>query len=224
MKRIILLLAVMAIALGPSIGARADATLIGEDEIGDWGANVDTTIAPIGDALGGDLKSASIDNSTLGLVKFVLGVTNLPSQGGTPEVMRHNWAMKVGTQHVELDGKYTNYSRGTCDPTSGACPPPRNPGASPFLVRGNCASNGAVNVCQEFALVHATFDVASATITIPVPLSAFGITSCTHITPDLNTTSFPDGNIVAIPSAYLSQASMPTDYLSVNDDSDVEVC
>jgi hypothetical protein len=224
MKKIIVLLALMAVAIGPSIGARADSILIGEDEIGDWGANVDTTVAPIGDALGGDLKSASIDNSTPGLVKFILGVTYLPSQGGTPEVMRYNWSMKVGTQHVELDGKYTNYSRGTCDPTAGTCPPPRDPGSAPFIVRGNCASNGAVNVCQEFALVHATFDVASATITIPVPLSALGVTGCTNITPDINATSFPDGNIVTVPSAYVSQANLPTDYLLVNDDSDVEVC
>jgi hypothetical protein len=218
----LLLLSLIAAMLAPMVGARADATLVGEDVAGDWGLAVDPTIAPIGAALGADLVTASIDTSSTGIVKFVIGVTQLPSPGGTPEAIRYNWSVKVNRKHIELDGKFTNYSRGICDPTAGACPPPRDPGTSPFFIRGNCAVVGSVNQCTELGIVQATFDSIAATITIPVPLSLLGVTTCTDIVPDVNT-SFPDASLVSMESAFVSTNNGPVDYLSLYDEMDIPV-
>jgi hypothetical protein len=220
--RKLLLLTMIAAMLAPMAGARADATLVGEDPRGDWGAAVDPTIGPIGDALGADLITAAIDASDANVVKFVIGVTQLPAPGGTPEAVRYNWSMKVDRKHIELDGKFTNYSRGICDPTAGSCPPPRDPGMSPFFVRGNCAVVGSVNQCTELGIVQASFDAAAATITIPVPLSMLGVTTCTDITPDVNT-SFPDASLVSMESAFVSTNDAPVDYLDVDEEMAIPV-
>jgi hypothetical protein len=69
-----------------------------------------------------------------------------------PEATRYTWNLDVDpTPHLvtedgsnpdlksfDLDGKFTNFSRGACDPTAGTCPPPRNPGLQPFVLRGDC--------------------------------------------------------------------------------------
>lgn len=148
--------------------------VVGTDPSGDWGASVDPTIAPVGNALGQDLTSASITMADKETINFVIGLNSLPPTGGAPEISRYIWDLTVDGEFVELDGKFTNYSRGACDPTAGKCPPPRDPGTQPFFVRGNCGVVEGTNVttCQELAIVKATFDAAAKSITIPVPLAA----------------------------------------------------
>jgi hypothetical protein len=193
----------------------AKPTVLGTDVAGDWGAAVEPTIAPMGDALGQDLTSASITQDGEN-VNFIIGVNSLPPNGGAPEVSRYTWNFTVGKTHLELDGKWTNYSRGACDPTAGTCPPPRDPGQQPFTLRGDCVADTTTPVtltlCQEFALVQATFDPATATITIPVPLEALKAKKGTKIVPGTNIFG---GSISASPSAFLTSSAMPMDTLTV---------
>ena len=216
----------LAVALIAPTGARADeAIVVGLDEIGDWGSNVDTTLGPIGHELGMDLMFAAIGNDTPGVIDFVIGLTNLPENGGTPEFARYLWDMTVNGKHVDLDGKFTNYHRGACDPTSGQCPPARDPGPAPFVVHGNCdTSSGAATLCEELGIVQARFDPGAATITIPVPLAMLGESGCAEILPAVSSASFPGGSIVAVPSVFFSQSLMPLDYLVLDDEVEIVVC
>jgi opacity protein-like surface antigen len=127
-----------AAATSTTTAAAAPAVTVGTDALGDWGGGGDA--AAVGHALGQDLLSASIGMSSPETVDFVLGVSFLPSAGGVPEASRYTWNFDVNKKPFELDGKFTNYSRGACDPTSGQCPPPRDPGPAPFLLRGDCAA------------------------------------------------------------------------------------
>jgi hypothetical protein len=186
--------------------------VIGTDEAGDWGVAVDPTLPPVGDALGQDITEAAIelvDGSTL---NFIITLNSLPATGGVPEISRYNWTMLVDGEEVELDGKFTNYSRGTCDPTSGACPPPRDPGLHPFFVRGNCgvAEGTNVTLCEELGIVEATFDAAAATITIPVPLELINAKKGSKIGPGAGLFG---GTVEAQPSAFFTSGSMPSDSL-----------
>jgi hypothetical protein len=202
--------------------SHADVIVVAHDLADDWGANFDTTVAPLGDALGQELIGAAIENDAPGHVNFIIQLKSLPASGGVPELSRYFWDFTVNGTLRELDGKFTNYSRGACDPTSGQCPPPRDPGAQPFLVRGNCASNGAAVVCEEIGLVHATFDVAAATITIPVSAELLGYTGCAEIAPADDGFG---GMLTAVPSAFLSEPAGPWDSLVFDDEIEsVEVC
>ena len=188
---------------------------VGTDPAGDWGANADPNIAPLGDPLGQDLTSATIaldgDN-----VNFIIGVNSLPPNGGLPEGTRYTWNFRVGKADLELDGKWTNYTRGACDPTAGTCPPPRDPGQQPFVLRGDCATDNslpiALTLCQEFALVQAQFDPAEGTITIPVPLEALKAKKGTKILPGTNIFG---GSVSAAPSAFLTSGNFPMETLTV---------
>jgi hypothetical protein len=199
----------------PAQAAAAKATVVGTDTAGDWGAAVDPNIGPLGDLLGQDLTSASIAQDGTN-VNFIIGVNALPPNGGAPEVTRYTWNFNVGKAHLELDGKWTNYSRGACDPTAGTCPPPRDPGQQPFVLRGDCAADTTTPVtltfCQEFALVQAVFDPAEGTITIPVPLEALKAKKGTKIAPGTNIFG---GSVSASPSAFLTNSAMPMDTLTV---------
>jgi hypothetical protein len=199
----------------PAQAAAAKATVVGADAAGDWGAAVDPNIGPLGDLLGQDLTSASIAQDGKN-VNFIIGVNALPPSGGAPEVTRYTWNFNVGKAHLELDGKWTNYSRGACDPTAGTCPPPRDPGQQPFVLRGDCAADTTTPVtltfCQEFALVQAIFDPAEGTITIPVPLEALKAKKGTKIAPGTNIFG---GSVSASPSAFLTNSAMPMDTLTV---------
>jgi hypothetical protein len=201
--------------LAPSAEAAKQPTVVGEDPAGDWGASVDPTIAPIGDQLGMDLTGASISFDGKN-VNFVIQVNNLPASGGVPESPRYTWNFIVDKKPLEIDGKFTNFSRGTCDPTAGSCPPPRNPGLYPFVVRGDCVPNPTpaitITTCTEFALVAAVFDPAAKTITIPVPAEAIKAKKGTKILPGTNIFG---GTISAIPSAFLSSGNFPLDTLTV---------
>ena len=189
----------------------AKITTVGTDPEGDWGANADPTLGPLGAPLGQDIVSAGISQDAKNL-NFVIQVSELPPMGGMPEFTRYTWELAVDGKYVELDGKYTNYTRGACDPTGNSCPPPRDPGAQPFVVRGDCASNGAVVVCKELGIVHATFDSASGTITIPVPIAMIGAHPGTKIAGNTQPDSGFSG-VSAQPSAFYSHSSAPYDSL-----------
>jgi hypothetical protein len=187
--------------------------VVGTDPEGDWGEGVDPTVSPAGAALGQDLVEASVAMADKATVNFVMKVTALPPMGGWPEVTRYTRDMNVDGKFLELDGKFTNYSRGICDPTSGQCPPPRDPGMAPFFVRTDCAPNEAnVTICQEVGIVEATFDAGEGTITVPVPLKLLRAKKGSKITPGTNIFG---GSISATPSAFFTSSAMPLDTLTV---------
>jgi hypothetical protein len=195
---------------------------VGEDVAGDWGNDNATgeDISGAGDAMGMDLIAAEIGMADKATVNFIIKVNSLPSNGGTPEVARYIWSVDVDGEYVELDGKFTNYSRGACDPTAGTCPPPRDPGERPFTVRANCATVGdgaaPVTTCEEVGIVQATFDLDTASIIIPVPLEMINAKKGTKIGPGTSDfTSQGGGTILAIPSAFLSRTDMPRDGMTV---------
>ena len=205
-----------SLAGSPASAAKGPkAKKVGTDPAGDWGANVDSTIAPLGDALGQDLVGASIGMADKKTVNFILQLNALPPSGGIPEVTRYWWDFQVGKTVFELDGKFTNYSRGACDPTSGQCPPPRDPGQQPFLLRGDCAPDATANnvtVCKEKGIVQASFDAGSGTITIPVPMKLLKAKPGSKIGPAAPLTTV-GGAITAAPAAFVTNASMPMDSL-----------
>jgi hypothetical protein len=196
--------------------AAAKPTVVGTDPADDWGANADPSIAPAAAALGQELVEASIGMADAKTVNFIITLASLPPIGGMPELTRYTWDFAVNKKNLfELDGKFTNYSRGACDPTSGQCPPPRDPGLQPFLLRGNCrpdpnATN--VTICDELGKVQAVFDAGAGTITIPVALEMLKAKSGSKISPGVNSTF--GGTVVAVPSAFFSNATMPLDLLT----------
>lgn len=190
--------------------------VVGEDAVGDWGGNsaAGSDASAIGNALGQDLVGASIGMNGTDKIDFIIKLNSLPPSGGAPEVSRYIWDLNVDGNFVELDGKFTNYSRGVCDPTSGACPPPRDPGQQPFFVRGDCEAVEGTNVttCKELGIVKGVFDAAAGTITITVPMELIGAKPGSKINPDANIFG---GTIAAAPSAFLTSSAMPMDTLAV---------
>ncbi len=191
---------------------KAGPVVVGKDAPNDWGSNVDANLAPIGNLLGQELVEASIGMADAKTVNFIIKVASLPAPGGMPEFTRYNWDFMVDGKGLELDGKFTNYSRGACDPTSGQCPPPRDPGSAPFFVRGNCSTVGTTIVCEEVGLVHAAFDAGSGTITIPVPMDMIGAKKGSKIT---GGASDFGGTVAAAASAFVSPFAAPNDNLTV---------
>lgn len=190
--------------------------VMGTDDAGDWGNNNTTgeDISALGNELGMDLIEASIEMADKETVNFVITVDNLPATGGIPEIPRYIWSLDIDGEYTELDGKFTNYSRGVCDPTAGTCPLPRDPGQQPFFVRGNCTTDATANLttCQELGIVQAAFDPAEGTITIPVPLELIGAKKGSKIKNGSSSfTAGAGGAIIAIPSAFLSRTDMPLD-------------
>ena len=201
---------------GPATLSNAKAAkpfTVGTDDAGDWGSNKDPNLGPIGDALGMDLTSASITSDGKN-VNFIIGVSSLPANGGIPELSRYTWDFMVNGEYTEIDGKWSNYSRGTCDPTAGSCPPPRDPGMQPFMVRGNCSLVEGTNVqtCEEIGVVQGVFDTAAATITVSVPMDMIGAKKGTKIT---GGTNIFGGSISAAPAAFLTSGEFPMDTLTV---------
>ena len=227
MKRTPLVALALAAALAAAIALPAGSAsaakksgpvVVGKDDAGDWGATVDPNIGPIGDVLGQDLTSASIapagDGKTL---NFIIGVNSLPPAGGMPEITRYTWDFSVdGSEAMEIDGKFTNYSRGACDPTSKQCPPPRDPGLQPFLIRGACYVEPLVatnfTICEELARVQGVFDASAGTITVPVPMAAIKAKPGSKITGMAGTFG---GTISAAPAAFGTFSNFPMDLLTV---------
>lgn len=186
--------------------------VVGTDAEGDWGSNADPTVSPLGDATGQDLVKGEIE-ATGDNINFIATVTGLPPSGGVPEFVRYVWTVTVDGEMIQLDGKFTNYTRGACDPTAGTCPPPRDPGSAPFLVRGNCTSNqGTAVTCEEIGLVNGTFDGGAGTISVEVPREMLGAKPGSKIAHGSQPDSGFQG-IWTIPSAFVSQGQMPLDEL-----------
>jgi hypothetical protein len=185
--------------------------VVGTDPEGDWGDGSNTAA---GDALGQDLTTATIGMADASTVNFVIGLKSLPPVGGAPEVSRYTWDFTVDGTALELDGKFTNYSRGACDPTAGSCPPPRDPGQQPFLLRGECTEQATpamtLTLCQELAKIQAVFDADAATITIPVPVEALGAKPGSKIVGIAGTFG---GTISAAPAAFFTRSDFPMDQL-----------
>ncbi len=204
---------------------------VARDEEGDWGQNTSlgSDGAAMGDVLGQDLVQGMIemaDDTDEPTVNFLIKVSSLPRFGGWPEVTRYVWGLTVDGNYVELDGKYTNYSRGACDPTSGQCPPPRDPGQQPFFVRGNCTTTQNITTCEEIGVVQAVFapDEGAplhlprppATITIPVPLEMLGAKRGSKISSGMSDfAATAGGPIIAMPTAFFTFTAMPLDTMQM---------
>ncbi|HEX2058030.1 MAG TPA: hypothetical protein VHI71_06635 [Actinomycetota bacterium] len=219
-----ILAAVMGAALlaGAAIGGSAQAAkpkgpvVVGTDASNDWGSNRDPQLAPIGGALGMELVEAAIERADATTLNFHIKVAGLPPGGGVPEFVRYVLTMTVDGTLLQLDGKFLNYTRGACDPTAGTCPPPRDPGSAPFMVRGNCTDNGGAAVtCEEIGLVNGSFDSATGTITVPVPLELLGAKPGSVIAHGMQPGSNFQG-VWAIPSAWASQGDMPLDEMLIS--------
>ncbi len=201
---------------GPaSAAAKKGPVVVGTDAADDWGSNVDAQLAPIGNQLGQELVEAAIERVDATTLNFIIKVNSLPPSGGVPEFTRYVWTMTVDGTLLQLDGKFTNYSRGACDPTAGTCPPPRDPGRAPFMVRGNCTDNGGAAVtCEEIGLVNGAFDAGSGTITVPVTLELLGAKPGSKIAHGIQPGSNFAG-VWAISSVWASQGNMPLDELVI---------
>lgn len=188
---------------------------VGRDERGDWGDHSLLAHTP-GQVLGGptgqDLVAAHIGMADADTVNFIITVASLPAGGGVPEAVRYVWSFEIDGDRAELDGRFTNYSQGACEPGAG-CPPPRDPGTQPFIVRANCSGDGT---CEEVGIVRAAFSAADGTITIPVPLEMIGGRPGSKIARGTNDLSSRfGGTIVALPGAP-SAAAPPADGLMVD--------
>ena len=211
-----LLLALCAVPqFAPAAGAAkaAKPMVVGTDAATDWGTNVEPALQPVGQAMGQELVEAAIGMADKATVNFIIKTAFLPPSGGAPEVSRYVWSFTVDGEYRELDGKFTNYSRGACDPTSGQCPPPRDPGLQPFLLRGNCRTEQVI-ICDELGVVQATFDPAASTITIPVPLEMMGAKAGSKIGPGTSDGGYL-GSVFSTPTAFYSLGNFPHDGLTV---------
>lgn len=194
-------------------GKKKGPFVMGTDAASDWGSNVDAALAPVGDMLGQELLEAAIEPVDSETLNFIIKVASLPPTGGMPEFTRYVWTITVDGELLQIDGKFTNYSRGACDPTAGTCPPPRDPGPAPFSIRGNCTDNGGAAVtCEEIGLVTGKFDAADGTISVPVSLELLGAKPGSKISHGTQAGSNFAG-IWAISSAFVSQGNMPYDEL-----------
>lgn len=224
MKRFLvssLLLGLLAAALPLAPATAADPpVVVGTDPKDDWAFGVagnPVPVPPLGNLLGQDLVEASIGMAEEpNVVNFIIKVTSLPPPGGMPEITRYIWDVTVDGNFLSIDGKYSNYSRGTCDPTAGTCPPPRDPGPAPFFIRGDCEQVENVTVCKELGKVQGKFDAASGTITIPIPLELLRAKPGSVIGPGLD--SFAEqmgGSIMAGMSAWVTNATMGHDAMTM---------
>jgi hypothetical protein len=225
MRKTLAILALAALAAATLVGPanvasagkkkKSGPLVVGTDPVGDWGTNAPAPPPPeAADPLGQDLVGATIGMGDAGIINFVIEVNSLPPSGGMPEITRYTWDFTINGEQRELDGKFTNYSRGTCDPTSGQCPPPRDPGMQPFLLRGECTQTATpattLTLCEELAKIQGIFDSGAGTITIPVPMEALGAKPGSKITGALGTFS---ATISAAPAAFLTYGSFPMDGL-----------
>ena len=209
---IALLVGALLAAPGTAAAGKAPKpTVVGTDEDGDWGANADPTLSPLGGPLGQELVEASIGMVDAKTIGFNIKVASLPPFGGWPEVSRYNWDITVNGEPYQLTGAFTDYARGVCNPLhTNYCPPPHDPGPQPFFIRQGPCTVGAE--CHIIGTVQATFDAASGTITIPVPLEIIKAKAGSKIGPGVSTLG---GTVYAAPAAVVSYASLPNDTMTV---------
>lgn len=217
-KTLIALLAALMVAalFAPAASAgkkkkAAGPLVVATDAEGDWGGNVDATLAPLGDALGQDLTGAEIvaDGKN---INFVIKVTALPPTGGIPEFARYSWDFTVNGDAFGMSGNFTEYARGICYPAhTNTCPPPKDPGMQPFYVRqGPCTIGaGGLGECNLVATAKGVFDAANGTITIPVPMDAIKAKPGSKIGPGTN--SVFGSTIYASPAAVSASPNAPHD-------------
>ena len=211
------LTAVLAAALtgaAPAGAAAAKPKVLATDPADDWGANVDASLAPVGDGLGQELVEVAMQRDKKNL-NFIFKVNSLPPSGGVPEFSRYNWDFTVNNNPIQLSGGFTEYLRGTCNPTynPAVCPPPRDPGSAPFFLReGGCLLGAPPGPCEELAKVNATFDADTATITVPVPMKAIKAKPGSKIGP---AASALGGSVYAAPAAFVSNAALPHDTITI---------
>ena len=192
--------------------------VVGEDEAGDWGCNQNCAAADLGAELGQDLVEASFAMPDPATLNFVIKVAKLPSMGGMPEASRYTWEFLVDGKAIQLSGAFTEYIRGTCNPTWNPliCPPPRNPGEAPFFLRiGPCTVGAPPGQCEEIGLAHGQFDPATATITVPVPLEVIGAKPGSAIAP--NVSAQFGTTIYSAPAALVTQGNFPADTMTVTE-------
>lgn len=192
--------------------------VVGKDDVGDWGSNVDPTIAPAGDALGQELVEAAIGMADAKTVDFIITLNSLPPWGGIPESSRYNWDFAIDGTQFQLSGAFTEVVRGICNPliTDPACPPNvGDPAAlvdAPFFLRQGACLVGSE--CNVVAVINSTFDSGAGTITIPVPLETLEGKPGSKITP--LPSSFGD-SIYAAPAFLVSSTAAPADTMQVTE-------
>lgn len=207
----VLVLGVLAPTSALGKKTAAGPMVVGTDDAGDWGANADANLAPLGGPLGQELIEASIGMADAKTINFVIKVASLPPSGGVPELSRYNWDFTVNGSAYQLTGAFTDYLRGVCNPLhTGACPPPQDPGQQPFFLRQGPCTVGAD--CFLLGTFQATFDAATSTITIPVPLAAVKAKPGSKIGPGATTLG---GTVYAAPAAMVTNASVPHDTMTV---------
>lgn len=206
-------LLVVGIVASPSATAQKKAApqVVGTDDPADWGTNADPNVGPLGAQLGQELVGAAIGMADPKTINFIIEVSSLPPWGGIPEVSRYNWDFTVNGEAYQLTGGWTEYLRGVCNPLhTGACPPPSDPGPQAFFLRQGPCTVGAD--CQLLEVFQATFDPATATITIPVPLAAIKAKAGSKIGPGVSAIG---GTVYASPAAFVSNASLPNDTMTI---------
>jgi hypothetical protein len=191
-------------------GRHRSMKVLGTDPAGDWGDGSQYQ-ADVGASLGEDLTSAAISMGGERVIDFEIAVTELPAIGGWPEVSTYSWEFTVDGVPKWLVGKFSNYSRASCDAlySSSTCPPPRDPGTGPFSVR-DCAMSPFGKTCTEVGLVHATFDAATGRIVIPVPLEMLDARPGSVLAP---APYFFGGAIAAFPEQTEAYRTFPYDEL-----------
>ncbi len=207
---VVLVVAALVTPVGTATAAPKP-TVVGTDPGDDWGTNVDGTITPLGGPLGQELVEASIGMADAKTVTFVIKVAMLPPWGGWPEISRYNWDFTVDGDAYQLTGGFTEYLRGICNPLhTDSCPPPQDPGPQAFFLRQGPCTVGAD--CFLLGIFQATFDPATATITIPVPLEAVKAKPGSKIGPGVSTLG---GSVYAAPAALVSYGDLPNDTMTI---------
>lgn len=209
---VVSILLVGVLAPGSAVAKKnAGPTVVGTDDVADWGVNADAALTPLGGPLGQELLEASIGMADAKTVNFIIKVASLPPTGGIPESSRYNWDFTMNGTAYQLTGAFTDYLRGVCNPLhTNACPPPQDPGQQPFFLRQGPCTVGAE--CILLDTFNATFDAAEATITIPVPLAAIKAKAGSKIGPGTSTLG---GSVYAAPAAMVSNATFPNDTMTV---------
>ena len=192
-----------------SAGKAAKPTVVATDDAGDWGAAAGAP-AQIGDALGQELTSAAFSSDGKNL-NLIIGLNSLPPWGGMPEVSRYNWDFTVDGTAFQATGGFTELLRGTCNPLhTGECPPPQATAPGTWFIRQGPCTVGSD--CFVVARTVATFDAASATITVPIPLSVLKAKPGSKVGPGATTFG---GSVYAAPAALISVNSLPADIIII---------
>lgn len=203
-----LALVVLGIAGGPASAKRSKTMVVGKDAAGDWSKDINPALAPLGDQLGQDLVSATIDATSPTEIAFVFGLTSLPTDQAPASVLV--WDFTIGD-------KWWRLTNALCDPSStvtGTPPavtpnPPTScvpePGVGATFELMECGDARVVNVfanCLARESVQAELDAGAGTISVSVSRDAIGAVKGSRIGPK----DFPFGPVAARPAIPYSGA------------------